>query len=56
METDASDLAIGGILSQTSPEGNLHPICFYCRKLSPTELNHPIYDKELLAMVAGFKH
>ena len=31
METDASDFAVGGILSQTSPEGNLHPICFYSR-------------------------
>ena len=56
METDASDFAIGGILSQTSPEGDLHPICFYSRKLSPAELNYPIYDKELLAVVAGFTH
>ena len=56
METDASDFAVGGILSQTSPEGNVHPICFYSRKLSPAELNYPIYDKELLAVVAGFQH
>ena len=54
METDASDFAVGGILSQTSPEGTLHPICFYSIKLSPAELNYPIYDKEVLAVVAGF--
>ena len=56
MKTDASDFAIGGILSHTSPEGKVHPICFYSRKLSPAELNYPIYNKELLAVVAGFKH
>ena len=32
---------------------DLHPIC--SRKFSPAELNYPIYDKELLAMVAAFK-
>ena len=56
METDASDFAIGCILSQTSSDGNLHPVCYYSRKLSPAEINYPIYDKELLAVVAGFKH
>ena len=56
METDASDFAIGSILSQTSPEGDLHPICFYNKKLSLAGLNYPIYDKELLAVVAGFQH
>ena len=56
METDASDFAIGGILSETSPEGTMHPMCFYSKKLSPAKLNCPIYDKELLGVVAGFKH
>ena len=56
METDASDFAIGCVLSQPSPSGDLHPICFFSRKLSPAELHYPIYDKELLAVVASFKH
>ena len=56
IETDASDFAIGCILSQPGPNGDLHPVCFYSRKLSPAELNYPIYDKELLAVVAAFKH
>ena len=33
----------------------MHPICFYSRKFTPAELNYPIYDKELLAVVAAFK-
>ena len=56
IETDASDFAIGCILSQTTPEGDMHPVCYYSRKLSPAEINYPIYDKELLAVVAAFKH
>ena len=55
IEADASDYALGCILSQPSPKGDLHPVCFYSRKFSAAELNYPIYDKEQLAVVAGFK-
>ena len=51
MDADASDFALGCILSQTNPDGELHPVCYYSRKFSPAELNYPIYDKELLAVV-----
>ena len=55
IEADASDFALGCILSQTSPAGELHPICFYSRKFTSAELNYPIYDKELLAVVEAFR-
>ena len=55
IEADASDFALGCILSQTSLPGELHPVCFYSRKFTPAELNYPIYDKELLAVVEAFK-
>ena len=55
IEADASDYALGCILSQPSHQGDLHPVCYYSRKFSAAELNYPIYDKELLAVVAGFK-
>ena len=42
-------------MSQTNPDGELHPVCYYSRKFSPAELNYPIYDKELLAVVEAFK-
>ena len=47
--------ALGCILSQPSPAGNLHPLCFYNRKFTEAELNYPKYDKELLAVVEAFR-
>ena len=55
VEADASDFALGCVLSQPSPAGDMHPLCFYSRKFTPAELNYPIYDKELLAVVAAFR-
>jgi hypothetical protein len=51
LETDASDFAISGILSQEH-EGSLRPVAFYSRKMSPPEMNYEIHDKELLAIIA----
>ena len=55
VEADASDFALGCILSQENPDSELHPVCYYSRKFSLAELNYPIYDKELLAVVEAFK-
>ena len=38
VEADASDFALGCVLSQPSPTGDLHPLCFYSRKFTPAEL------------------
>jgi len=56
IETDASDFAIGAVLSQRDKEKRLHPIAFHSRKFSPAEINYEIHDKELLAVVDAFKH
>ncbi len=50
METDASEHAIGGVLSQEQ-EGKWKPIAFLSRTMQPAEQNYEIYDKELLAIV-----
>ena len=55
IEADASDFALGCVLSEPTAEGDLHPVCFYSRKFTAAELNYPIYDKEPLAVVAAFK-
>jgi hypothetical protein len=52
--TDASDLAIGAVLSQNQGKGD-QPIAFESRKLSPAEQNYPIHEKELLAIVHAIK-
>jgi len=55
LETDASDFAIAGILSQKFEDGKIHPVRFTSRKLTPAELNYDVYDKEMLAVVFSLK-
>ena len=55
VETDASDYAIGSVLSQQHSDGIFHPVAFDSRKLLPAELNYEIHDKELLAIVWSFQ-
>jgi len=56
IETDASDFAIGAILSQRDEERRLHLVAFHSRKFQPAEINYEIHNKELLAIVDAFKH
>ena len=39
VETDASKYSIGGVISQRTEDGKLHPISYYSLALSPTEQN-----------------
>ena len=55
IETDASDYAIGAVITQEY-DGKRHPVAYYSRKLSPAEQNYDIHDKELLAIVAALQH
>jgi hypothetical protein len=55
METDASDFALGAVLSQEGDGGRLHLVAFYSRKFSAAEINYEIHDKELLANVDSFQ-
>ena len=51
VETDASNYALGAILSTIHPSDNqVHPIAF----MSP-ELNYDVHNKELLAIFEAFK-
>jgi len=55
VETDASDFAIGCVLSQMHDKDKLlHPVAFYSRSLNKAESNYTIYDKELLAIITAF--
>jgi len=55
LETDASDFALGAVLSQPDKDGHLHPVAFHSRKFTATEINYEIHDKELLAIVDSFQ-
>ena len=59
LETDATDYVVSGILSQRHPDpakpescGTMHPVAFLSEKMSPTECNYGIGNKELLAIIA----
>lgn len=47
--TDASDIAVGGVLSQVHSSGD-HPVAYLSRKLSETERRWPAHEKELYAI------
>jgi hypothetical protein len=51
LETDASDWASGGVLSQYDDDGLLRPVAYFSSKHSAHECNYEIYDKELLAII-----
>ena len=55
VETDASDFALGAILSQQQPTNLWHPVAFHARKFKSAERNYDIHDKEMLAIVVAFK-
>ena len=56
IETDASDLAKGAVLSQyEDSDKKWDPVAFYSKKFSPAELNYDILNKEMVVIVACFK-
>lgn len=51
VEVDVSDLGVGAILSQCSPDDQkLHTCAFFSRKLSVAERNYDVENRELLAI------
>ncbi|QRV84430.1 Transposon Ty3-G Gag-Pol polyprotein [Ceratobasidium sp. AG-Ba] len=55
LECNASDFAMGAILSQFSDDNQLHPVAFLSKAMTPAERNYDIYHKELLAIVKALK-
>ena len=55
VETDASDWAVGGVLSQYGDDGKLHPVASIFAKHSATECYYEIYDKELLTIMKALE-
>ena len=45
LETDASDFALGAVLSQLWQDEKCHPVAFHSRKFSPAEINYDVHDK-----------
>lgn len=51
LQVDASDFAIGAVLSQRDDDGVEHPIAFISRRLSERERNFDVREKECLGFV-----
>ena len=55
METDSSDFAVGAVLLQVGADGLEHPVAFESSKLNAAQQNYPAQDKELLAIIHGWR-
>ena len=53
--TDASDYALGGVLSQMDEDGNERPIYFHSRKFTSAKANYATTEKERLAVVSSMQ-
>lgn len=55
VETDALEYALGGVLEERQEDKIHKPVALFSKKLYGPELNYPIYDKELTAIIEAFK-
>ncbi|CAG2254318.1 unnamed protein product [Mytilus edulis] len=56
LDTDASDTAVGAVLSQLCEDGLERVVAFYSTTHSPQEINYSTTRKELLAVIKSIKH
>ena len=50
LQTDASDVGVGAVLSQVDDTGADHPVAYFSRKLLPREQKYSTLEKECLAI------
>ena len=55
VKPDASNYVTAGIFFQYDDNGQLKPVVYFFCKMSPSEYNYEIYDKELLAIIKTFE-
>ena len=55
VETDTSDTVVVDVLLQKNENSQLQPVIYFSSKMSLTEINYDIYDKELLAIIQVFE-
>ena len=56
LETDASILGLGAILSQHQSDSTVHPVVHASRSLNQAERNYGIIELETLAVVWAVTH
>ena len=56
LETDTSAQGLGAILLQQQDDGQVHPVVYASRALSPSERNYSITEMEKLVVVWAISH
>ena len=55
VEIDSSNYVSSEVLSQLGDNRLLHSVVFFSKNFDSAECNYEIYNKELLAIIRGFK-
>ena len=55
IESDASKVATGAVLTQLDSNGDRHPVAFMSKMFTDTERKYEIYDRELLGIIRALK-
>ncbi|QRW21153.1 Retrotransposable element Tf2 protein [Rhizoctonia solani] len=55
LETDASGVAMGAILSQQGEDNHLHPVAYMSKSFSGAKANYDTHNKELLAIIKALE-
>ena len=56
VEVDASNHAVGGVLSQVGNDDSLHPVAYFSTALQPSQKNWSATTKEAFALVFAVRH
>ena len=56
IEIDASDFAVGGILSQKQSDGAIYPVAYFSNTLDTAKQKWSTYTKEAYALVVATRH
>ncbi|KIM51526.1 hypothetical protein SCLCIDRAFT_33384 [Scleroderma citrinum Foug A] len=51
LETNASEFAVGGVISVKCDDGEFRPVAYMSHSMTPPKRNYPIHDKEMLAII-----
>ena len=55
LQTDASNIALGGVLMQKKADGNRGVVTFFSHKFTASERNWPVHERELFGLVFALK-
>ena len=55
VEVDASNIAVGGVLSQDQPDGTIHPVAYFSTTLNKSQQNWSAHSKEAYALLVAVR-